>query len=188
MKFGKEFASQMVQEWQEAYMDYNFLKTVLKDIWRFKQKNNNNNNNFASSTPRGGVGGALRRKVSLYRAFSGLTASRYRNSPASGRRDVEEPILVGAVQLEGSEEHYQTMFFMPSDEGGEHELVFFRKLDDEFNKVVTFYRKKVEEVVEEADELTRQMDVLIALRIKVKNPALKPEETEVVKPSKTPGD
>ncbi|EXB31940.1 Phosphate transporter PHO1-3-like protein [Morus notabilis] len=185
MKFGKEFTSQMVQEWQEAYMDYNFLKTVLKDIWRFKQKKKNNNN-FASSTPRGGVGGALRRKVSLHRGFSGLTTSRYRNSPASGRRDIEEPILVGAVQREGSEEHYQTMFFMSGDEGGEHELVFFRKLDDEFNKVVKFYRKKVEEVVEEAYEMTRQMDVLIALRIKVKNPALKPEETEVVKPSKTP--
>lgn len=169
-------------------MDYNYLKTVLKDIFRFKQKNNNS----PSSTPKkggGGGGGSLRRKVSMYRAFSGLTTRR-RNSPVPGRKDVEEAILVGAVQQqEGSEEHYQTMFLMPADEGGEHELLFFRKLDGEFNKVVNFYRKKVEEVVLEADELTKQMDVLIALRIKVKNPAAtKLAESEVLKPSKRPGN
>lgn len=52
MKFGKEFAAQMVQEWQEAYMDYRKLKSILKDILRFKQKKQgtidngyNNNNN-----------------------------------------------------------------------------------------------------------------------------------------------
>ncbi|KAJ0095397.1 hypothetical protein Patl1_16790 [Pistacia atlantica] len=38
MKFGKEFRSQMVPEWQEAYMHYDYLKTLLKDIQRFKQR------------------------------------------------------------------------------------------------------------------------------------------------------
>ncbi|GMN29546.1 hypothetical protein TIFTF001_047949 [Ficus carica] len=178
MKFGKEFASQMVQEWQEAYMDYNYLKTVLKDILRHKQKNSSSTT--ASSTPRSG--GGLRRKVSLYRAFSGLT-NQQRNSP---RKRDDEAILVGPVLREGSEEHYQTMFLMSSDEGGEYELVFFRRLDNEFNKVVKFYRKMVEEVIEEADELTRQMNALIALRIKVENPAMRTVEPEVVRPSKRP--
>ena len=179
MKFGKEFASQMVQEWQEAYMDYNYLKTVLKDILRHKQKNSSSTT--ASSTPTSG--GGLRRKVSLYIAFSGLT-NRQRNSP---RKRDDEAILIGPVQREGSEEHYQTMFLMSSDEGGEYELVFFRRLDDEFNKVVKFYRKMVEEVIEEADELTRQMNALIALRIKVANPAMRMVEPEVVRPSKRSG-
>ncbi|PON96358.1 SPX domain containing protein [Trema orientale] len=171
MKFGKEFASQMVQEWQEAYMDYNFLKQLLKEVLRFRQRNSPAP---TATTPRG----SLRRKVSLYRAFSGLTTGRHRNSPR--KRDEDQAILVSTVQHQGVEEQYQTMFMMSSDEGGEYELVFFRRLDDEFNKVVNFYRKKVAEVIEEADELTRQMNVLIALRIKVENPVVRLGESHVV--------
>ncbi|CAI0462923.1 unnamed protein product [Linum tenue] len=50
---------------------------------------------------------------------------------------------------------------MASDEGGEYELVYFRRLDDEFNKVNRFYKCKVEEVLKEADSLTKQMDEAI---------------------------
>ncbi|KAK9189146.1 hypothetical protein WN944_020552 [Citrus x changshan-huyou] len=49
MKFGKEFAAQMVPEWQEAYMDYEYLKALLKEIQRFKRRNR------AAAAP-GGVG------------------------------------------------------------------------------------------------------------------------------------
>lgn len=154
----------MVQEWQEAYMNYNYLKTVLKDILQFKNRN--------PSTPKASTSrGSLQRRVSLYRAFSGLT-SRYRSSPKTNE---DEVILVNAVvqqQEESSERHYQTMFLMSSEIGGEYELVFFRRLDDEFNKVINFYKKKVEAVMEEANELTKQMDVLIALRIKVDDPVM----------------
>lgn len=38
MKFGKEFASQMVLEWQPTYIDYDYLKIHLKEVQRFKQK------------------------------------------------------------------------------------------------------------------------------------------------------
>ncbi|GMY13726.1 phosphate transporter PHO1 homolog 9 [Fagus crenata] len=162
MKFGKEFTSQMVQEWKEAYMDYNYLKIVLKDILRFRQRN-------ASIRPMASTSqGSLKRRVSLYRAFSGLTIRR-RNSP---KNNEDEVILVNAVQQEESEQKYQTMFHMSSETGGEYELVFFRRLDDEFNKVINFYKKMVEEVMEEAKELTKQMDTLIAFRIKVDNPVL----------------
>ncbi|KAJ0099417.1 hypothetical protein Patl1_21907 [Pistacia atlantica] len=161
MKFGKEFAAQLVQEWQDAYMDYNYLKTILKDILRFKQQQ------YTPSPMAAATKGSLKRRVSLYRAFSGLT-SKYRNSP---RKSEDEAILVSSVQGEGSEDgKYQTMFLMSSDEGGEHELGFFRRLDDEFNKVVHFYKKKVEEVMVEAEELSKQMNALIALRIKIENP------------------
>ncbi|KAG6659294.1 hypothetical protein I3843_03G020700 [Carya illinoinensis] len=163
MKFGKEFESQMVQEWQKAYMDYNGLKTVLKDILRFKQRNASTP---VASTPRR----SLKRRMSLYRAFSGLT-NRYRNSP---RNNDEEVILVDAVQQDGSElGQYQTTFLKPGEIGGEYELLFFRRLDDEFNKVISFYKLKVEEMMEEANELSKQMDALIALRMKVHNPMMK---------------
>ncbi|KAF5961804.1 hypothetical protein HYC85_003013 [Camellia sinensis] len=164
MKFGKEFASQMVQEWQEAYMAYNYLKTLLKDISHFRQRN-------ASS---------------LYRAFSGLT-SRCNNLRLSPKKNNEgEVILVSAVQEEGSPEgnYYETMFLMSSDEGGEYELVFFRRLDDEFNKVIKFYREKVKELIKEAEELNKKMDALIALRIKVDKPVIVSTTSQEINESK----
>ncbi|KAL2532059.1 Phosphate transporter PHO13 [Abeliophyllum distichum] len=159
MKFGRELASQMVQEWQDAYMDYNYLKTLLKDVLRFRQKN-------ALSSEAMSRTGSLQRRVSMYRAFSGLTSryTTFKGSPRA-RKNEDEVILVSAVQQEGSESCYQTMFLRSAEEGGEYELVFFRGLDNEFNKVVKFYKEKVREVKMEAEELSKQMDALIALRI-----------------------
>ncbi|KAL1101913.1 hypothetical protein V6Z11_D05G328900 [Gossypium hirsutum] len=159
MKFGKEFASQMVPEWQDAYMDYEYLKTLLKKIQSFKHR---------TKPPSTG----LKRKLTLYRAFSGLTQKNHHNptSPSSASPDIEsQPILVNSVQRNGSES-YETTFLMSSDEGGEYELVYFRRLDDELNKVNKFYKDKVEEVMKEANVLNKQMDALIAFRIKVENP------------------
>ncbi|KAM7466070.1 hypothetical protein LguiB_013632 [Lonicera macranthoides] len=162
MKFGKELTSQMVQEWQDAYMDYNHLKAILKDILNFRRTIP------IPVTPKS----SLKRRVSLYRAFSGLTA-RY-NRPIVPSRDKEdEVILVSAMEEEeGHEGNCQTMFLMSSEEGGEKELMFFRRLDFEFNKVVKFYKAKVEEVVKEAEVLNEQMDALIALRVKVNYPVV----------------
>lgn len=165
MKFGKEFEAQLVQEWREAYMDYNYLKTILKDILHFKQKHT-----ASPMTATTKEGRSLKRKVSFYRAFSGLT-NKYRSySPRKNHHEEDEAILVSSTVDEGDQ--YQTMFLMSSDEGGQFEVVFFRRLDDEFNKVVSFYKKKVEEAVAEADELSKQMNALIALRIKIDDPML----------------
>ncbi|CAJ1939798.1 unnamed protein product [Sphenostylis stenocarpa] len=159
MKFGKEIAAQMVPEWQLAYMDYGYLKSILKDIILDKQRNRPH----SSATPSG-----LKRKLSLYRTFSGLTQRHYQ--PLSPEQDIEnQPILVHSVLRDGHEK-YETTFLMAAEEGGEYELVYFRRLDDEFNKVVKFYRSKVEEVMKEAAELNKQMDALVAFRVKVENP------------------
>ncbi|KAI4328482.1 hypothetical protein L6164_020834 [Bauhinia variegata] len=162
MKFGKEFTAQMVPEWQEAYMDYNQLKSILKQIQQFRQRNK------PPATPR-----SLKRKETLYRAFSGLTQRHHHApSPSSSQWDIEsQPILVNSVHKNGSES-YETTFLMASDEGGEYEMVYFKRLDDEFNKVEKFYRSKVEEVRKEADTLNKQMDAFIAFRIKVENPTM----------------
>ncbi|KAM7491033.1 hypothetical protein LguiA_033954 [Lonicera macranthoides] len=157
MIFGKEFASQMVPEWQEAYMDYDYLKTLLKEIHNFNLRTKPQ-----QPTP---LPKNLKRRPTLYRAFSGLT--HHKMSPA---QDIEDQaILVNSVQRENGERH-ETMFLMADDEGGEYELVYFKRLDEEFNKVVNFYKTKVEEVVEEANVLTKQMDALVAFRIKVDDP------------------
>ncbi|CAJ1830672.1 unnamed protein product [Sphenostylis stenocarpa] len=146
----------MVVEWEEAYMDYNSLKATLKHMSRFRELNESAAMAF---TPKG----SLKRRLTLYRAFSGLTG-RQRESP---RKSEDEVILVRAEEGEGSEGLYQTMFLKPSEEGAEQDLVFFKKLDREFNKVNNFYKKMVKKMVEEAEELSKQMNALIVLRIKV---------------------
>ncbi|KAF6174250.1 hypothetical protein GIB67_033782 [Kingdonia uniflora] len=162
MKFGKEFVSQMVPEWQGAYVDYNYLKKLIKDIHVVKKK----------KSP-GGTSG-LKRKMTLYRAFSGLTQIHSKitsTSSSSLNEDIEDQvILVNAMERGGGrEENYYTKFLMSHDEGGEYELVFFRRLDDEFNKVDKFYKGEVEKVMEEAALLNKQMDALIAFRVRVEN-------------------
>ncbi|KAG9139290.1 hypothetical protein Leryth_011289 [Lithospermum erythrorhizon] len=71
MKFGKEYTSQMVQEWQEAYLDYNYLKSLLKDILHHKQRN-------TTKVPiEMKLKNSFKRSMSLYRSFSGLTSKLY---------------------------------------------------------------------------------------------------------------
>ncbi|KAL0692533.1 hypothetical protein Bca4012_059713 [Brassica carinata] len=193
MKFGREYEAQMIQEWREAYMDYRSLKSIVKQILRYHlQKQQRPYHppplptgetaplHAASTAPTGASG--LSRRVSLYRAFSGLTnrvkggsprKSHKHNNPLSSKRhyhlfdeDEEQAILINEDET-GS---YTTTFLCSSDEGGEMEVQFFRRLDEEFNKVLRFYKQKVESVMEEADELSRQLNVLIALRVKVENP------------------
>ncbi|KAI3901412.1 hypothetical protein MKW92_001709 [Papaver armeniacum] len=188
MKFGKELKSQMVPEWQEAYMNYDSLKSVLKDIHVFKHRKNSSSSVIPS----------MDRQMSRYRAFSGLlhrnpsvsTSStavlgvepsqlhhrhhNYHHGHESEDDEEQQVILVkNPTNLrEGTrdEGQYQTKFLMTAEAGGEYELVFFRRLDDEFNKVNKFYKDKVDEVMKEADSLNKQMDALIAFRVKVDNP------------------
>nr|DAD31329.1 TPA_asm: hypothetical protein HUJ06_010180 [Nelumbo nucifera] len=152
-------------------MDYNYLKTILKDILRFRQQRRETTHTGEKEK------GALKRRGSLYRAFSGLT--RHYKSGASGDDQDDQVILVNAVHGEGSDERYETLFLMASDEGGDFELVFFRRLDEQFNKVIKFYKVKVEEVMKEVEGLNEQMDTLIALRIMMENPGLSFDDESV---------
>lgn len=168
MKFGKEFTSQMVPEWQEAYVNYSNLKAFLKEILLSRRRIQKNKSSSVLMSPRRAK---LYKRNSLYRAFSGLTNRHGHNSDMGN--DHIEVISVSEIQLEEQQSEfskYETMFLLSPKEGVESELVFFRKLDDEFNKVINFYRGKVEEVVMEAEELNKQMDALVALRIKIDDP------------------
>ncbi|KAL0717941.1 hypothetical protein Bca4012_067263 [Brassica carinata] len=199
MKFGKEYETQMIQEWREAYMDYRSLKAIVKQILRHhlqKQQRppphpppHNGQTAPLQSDNAVGQGGegtgqtGLSRTISLYRAFSGLTnrargspkKSHKPNNPLSSKRhhhyhlfdDDDEQVILINEDKSGS---YTTTFLCSAEEGGEMDVQFFRRLDGEFNKVLRFYKQKVESVMEEADELSRQLNVLIALRVKVENP------------------
>ncbi|KAL5722933.1 hypothetical protein ACHQM5_006390 [Ranunculus cassubicifolius] len=140
----------MVPEWQEAYMDYNYLKSLLKEIQLLNQ---------------------TKKTISAPRTFTGLTRrNTITNNMNNEGGDIEDQVtLVNMVNPNGSEELYETMFLMLNEEGGQKERGFFRKLDEEFNKVNKFYRIQVDKVVEEATFLAKQMAALIAFRIKVES-------------------
>ncbi|XP_047321876.1 phosphate transporter PHO1 homolog 3-like [Impatiens glandulifera] len=172
MKFGKEFKSQMVPEWQEAYMDYDFLKTLLKEIHTHKERHRP-----SFKLPESDSG--LRRKPTLHRAFSGLTQRGNNNIPVD-RSDIENQIIFVHSQSRG-EGNFQTLLMAADDEGGgDHETAYFRRLDDEFNKVVKFYKTKVDEVMKEAETINKQMDAFIAFRIKVDNLQIPFEESGMI--------
>lgn len=186
----------MVPEWHEAYMDYDNLKSLLKEIIKFKRKNNPHGHGHHH-------GGGLNRKLTLYRTFSGLlsTPRRKRHGHGHGGGQIghlsesdDEDIEVGlkpvtAPILVNTASHgYETTFLMAAEEGGEHEMLFFRRLDDEFNKVEKFYKEKVEQVMKEAVMLNKQMDALIAFRVKVEHPDGWPWEERTVEMTQLASD
>ncbi|KAI3910186.1 hypothetical protein MKW92_026722 [Papaver armeniacum] len=161
MKFGKEYLSQMLPEWKDAYLDYRYLKTLLKDILKVKQKQEKEGTQQKS----------LVRDLTLYRTFSGLHKRKSHDFINGG--DIEDQfIMVKEVKGANSNVKYETKFIIPSEDATEQEVVFFNTLDYEFSKVDVFYKDKVEEVMNEVALLNKQMDALIALRIKVENPNL----------------
>ncbi|KAJ6689969.1 hypothetical protein OIU85_006272 [Salix viminalis] len=159
MKFGKHFKQQKVPEWTNAYMDYNGLKRILAEILQYKQSRQ-------PSTP---LRAAIQHKLTSHRHFSGLNLQ---STNLSSKGDIEDQVIdVNASPEAGSRNfYYKTEFLRESEEGGEIEAKFFKKLDEELNNVNTFYKDKSEEMKHEAFLLNKQMDALIALRIKVENP------------------
>ncbi|GLJ51939.1 hypothetical protein SUGI_1103710 [Cryptomeria japonica] len=155
MKFGKEFVAQMVHEWHEAYMDYNFLKTMLKDIIRHKARPKPKPIPNAINPPSGGI-----KRAMTFRSFSGLL-----------RRDSisEEEIIVVKSQEEDGNDSIETMFSRTAEQGTEYEVLFFKRLDEELNRVNRFYRGRVEEIVKEAAELNKQISSLVACKYIVRN-------------------
>ncbi|KAG7592887.1 SPX domain [Arabidopsis thaliana x Arabidopsis arenosa] len=155
MKFGKDFVRQMIPEWQQAYIDYACLKSILQEIQTSRKR---------SERP-----GVLKRKLSGSRNFSGLT-KRYSRTASSREPEIED-IMVYATTGDDGFERYETTILEVAEAGRESELAFFKTLDLEFDKVNHFYRSKVEEMVKEAVVLNKQMDALIAFRIKVEQPS-----------------
>ncbi|XVF03293.1 hypothetical protein REPUB_Repub04eG0248900 [Reevesia pubescens] len=91
---------------------------------------------------------SLKMKLSLHRTLSGL---HLHPSNLMNKGDIENQVI---------------------DEGegeGEIEVEFFRKLDEELHKVNTFYKEKIEAVMDEATLLNKQMEAFIALQIKVQS-------------------
>ncbi|CAH2077990.1 unnamed protein product [Thlaspi arvense] len=144
MRFGKEFVSKMIPEWQEAYIDYAYLKTILQDIQASRKLSESSSQNNKPSFARN------------------LTRRYNRDALVSEDHD----IVVNTVTRE-IDTTYETVFLKAGEAGGDSEVAFFGTLDREFNKVNSFYRSKVEKARSEAVSLSKQMDALIAFRLRV---------------------
>ncbi|GAA0152401.1 secondary carrier transporter [Lithospermum erythrorhizon] len=156
MKFGKEFKNQKVPEWIEAYVDYNGLKRILQRFRLLEQTK-------IPQTPLR----SLQQKSTVNRQFSGLNIQHH---DLQSRVDIEAQVIAtNAVMLGNSRKRYSTKFLLSSEDVIENDILFFHKLDEELNKVNNFYKDKVEEAMKEANLLNRQMDALVALRVKVMN-------------------
>lgn len=154
MKFGKNLKQQRVPEWAEAYVDYNGLKRILHEVGKFKQSKQPGNPSRVS------------RQLSI--KLRDLSSFRLRDNGHRNERDIESQVIdVRAVEQENCRKLYKTKLLVSQKEGAENETLFFKKLDEELNKTNSFYKDKVEEVMNEATLLEKQMEALIALRIKV---------------------
>ncbi|XP_058777329.1 phosphate transporter PHO1 homolog 10-like isoform X2 [Vicia villosa] len=69
--------------------------------------------------------------------------------------------------VDGSKEFYENNL---NEERGEGDARFFEKLDEELDKVNVFYKEEVEAVKHEATLLSKQLEALVAFRVKVKSP------------------
>lgn len=155
MKFGKDFKKHKVPEWTEAYVDYNELKHILHGIRSFRQSNPN-----------------LARASSKRFSLKNLNSSSLREANIDSHDDIENQVIaVHTVLQENSRKLYNTRLIVAPTEGEGNERNFFRKLDDELNKTNNFFKDKVEEMIREAASLKKQMETLVALRIKIINPS-----------------
>ncbi|RDY07084.1 Phosphate transporter PHO1-like 10, partial [Mucuna pruriens] len=153
MTFKKDFKQQMVPEWEKEYMDYEGLKKILKEIKSSKQATHNK---------------SLQHRLKFERAFSGL---HLHDSNHQREDDTEDQAIeVKTLEQDGSKHVYKTDFQKPHEEGGEAETRFFEKLDEELNKVKAFYKDQVEAAMHETTILSKQVEALVALRVKVKSP------------------
>ncbi|KAF2534709.1 hypothetical protein F2Q70_00033046 [Brassica cretica] len=146
MRFGKEFVSKMIPEWQETYIDYAYLKTILQDIQTSRNISVSNNQ--------------------MKTSFARNLTRRYNcDASVSESHDIVVNTVTHAANESGM--IYQTAFSKAGELGGDTEVVFFRTLDQEFNKVNRFYRSEVEKARDEALALNKQMDALVAFRLRV---------------------
>ncbi|XP_022968056.1 phosphate transporter PHO1 homolog 10-like isoform X2 [Cucurbita maxima] len=150
MKFKNEFKKQMVLEWADAYLDYNGLKRLLLEISYEKQiQKSRASSGYSKKKP------AVDRKCSEF-------ISQPRKSHVG--KDIENQ----NQDIEKSQQHD----FRKSQEISEIEVKFFKKLDEELNKLNSFYKESVEAVTNEASVLTKQMETLIALRRKIQKESI----------------
>ncbi|XP_028768623.1 phosphate transporter PHO1 homolog 1-like [Neltuma alba] len=152
VKFSKQFESQLIPEWKEAFLDYCQLK---KELNNFHLLNNINN------TPNKHQNGFSAHKylISSLRKYS-LFGHHHRDH---GPIQVHRKFATSA----GKGDMYETELleqFDDADADADAAKEFFACLDQQLNKVNRFYEMKEREFVESGDSLIKQMNILLELK------------------------
>lgn len=154
MKFENEFKKHMVPEWTDAYVDYNGLKRLLREISCEKQIKKSRGT-FWRSKKKPTVNGKCNELTSQPRKCQIM-------------KDIENQVGdIDRSQLHDHSHLSKSCSHRKFQEISEIEMTFLRKLDEELNKVNSFYKENVEAVTKEASVLSKQMETLIALRRKM---------------------
>ncbi|EFJ06905.1 hypothetical protein SELMODRAFT_134638 [Selaginella moellendorffii] len=160
MKFGKQFETQQVPEWREAYLDYRHGKEIVKHMAKIKKQSHE------ESEPQ------LSRRISNFRrlvtGFQHAHSPRGARSPTSPEAREEEMILIEPKQTSDGME-FQTAFLGVGSPHNELERTFFRLLDEELAKLNKFYKSKEKELVTQAAALDSQMEALLSAKKSLNN-------------------
>ncbi|TYK17692.1 phosphate transporter PHO1-like protein 10 [Cucumis melo var. makuwa] len=154
MKFENEFKKQIVPEWADAYVDYNGLKRLLREV-SCERQIKKSRVPFRRSKKKPTVNGKCRELTSQPRKCQIV-------------KDIENQ--VGVVDRSLQNDHLQlskSCSHGKFQEISEIEMAFLRKFDEELIKVNSFYKENVEAVTEEASVLSKQRKTLVALRRKM---------------------
>ncbi|KAL6543746.1 Phosphate transporter PHO1 1 [Orobanche gracilis] len=151
VKFSKQFEAQLVPEWKEAFVDYCQLKKDIKKIILLNNQNCTDRSEKRNNSSSNGRGRAL---VSYFRECVFLD------------RRQREPMAI-QVHRKLAGDVYETELLEQLD-GTEAAVEFFTCLDNQLNKVNQFYRTKEKEFLERGESLKKQMDILIELKMEIK--------------------
>ncbi|XP_045833283.1 phosphate transporter PHO1 homolog 1 [Trifolium pratense] len=147
VKFSKQFEGQLIPEWKEAFVDYWKLKKDLKKIQVLNNINTTPNNHQISLV--------VKSPFSLLTKFSLFCHQQRDHEPIQVHRKLVSSTSKGDM--------YETQLldeFADTDATKE----FFACLDQNLNKVNTFYRTKEKEFLDRGESLKKQMDILIELK------------------------
>ncbi|KAL2530172.1 SPX domain-containing protein [Forsythia ovata] len=155
VKFSKQFQSQLVPEWKEAFVDYKLLKKDLKKIHLLshetetsKKRNDSLSESIFSSVRKYNFLGRKQREHRVIQV-------RHKLAESASTGDLYETELLEK--------------FADTDAA----IEFFARLDLQLNKVNQFYKTKEKEFLERGYSLKKQMDILIELKSALKQQCLK---------------
>ncbi|XP_062167299.1 phosphate transporter PHO1 [Alnus glutinosa] len=152
-KFSKELEAQIIAEWGEKFVNYRYLKKLIKRIKLSR---------LPKQRPQR-VDGEL--GLSIFDPIHHFTKKiydKYFHDPDNKTTDISQ---VRSKSMEEGEdlEVYETELSQLFSEENEVKM-FFDKLGDEHNKVNLFYEKTENELLEKGKNLNKQLQILIYLK------------------------
>ncbi|KAM6544505.1 hypothetical protein CsatB_025241 [Cannabis sativa] len=170
VKFSKELEAQLIPEWREAFVNYWHLKKQVKKIKVLKSTQKNININECHDDHNNNSNYYFGRSIFDPIRFLTNKLVSSANNVYNSEHHKTDLIQVKRKCLDGEEDQeiYETelaQLFSQEDEV----KTFFEKLDEELNKVNQFYVTKEDEFAERGDILNKQLQILVDLKLILKD-------------------